>query len=120
MSNQISVTTATGEQQSLANYTGRVLRIINTAGKCKITSPCQELHQLFLAFFKIGVRRPQANPVLTDLTAPRPRVLGNLIKWYFTKFLQENVQHCSAPTPSPNKLHRVSNKLLIQAKKYGY
>lgn len=49
---QFSATTAGGEQQSLSNYRGDVLLIVNTASKCGFTSQYQELQQLYETYGK--------------------------------------------------------------------
>ena len=49
---QFSVTTASGEQQSLSNYRGSVMLIVNTASKCGFTSQYQELQQLYETYGK--------------------------------------------------------------------
>ena len=49
---QFSATTAGGEQQSLLNYRGNVLLIVNTASKCGFTSQYQEMQQLYETYGK--------------------------------------------------------------------
>lgn len=49
---QFSVTTVSGEQDSLSNYKGKVLLIVNTASKCGFTSQYQDLQQLHETYGK--------------------------------------------------------------------
>jgi glutathione peroxidase len=160
---QFSATTINGEQQSLSNYKGKVLLIVNTASKCGFTPQYQELQQLyekygsdkftvlafpcnqflsqepgsneeiinfcqinfgvtFPVFAKIDVRGSKADPLFTYLTKKSPGLLGNAIKWNFTKFLIDGtgkVYDRYAPITSPSKLTADIEKLLVQAQDHG-
>ena len=156
---QFSATTINGEQQSLSNYTGKIVLIVNTASKCGFTSQYQGLQQLyekygkdkftvlafpcnqflnqepgsneeimnfcqinfgvtFPVFAKIDVKGSKADPLFTYLTEKSLGLLGNSIKWNFTKFLIDgkgNVYDRYSPTTSPSKLAGDIEKLLAQA-----
>ena len=49
---QFSATTVTGEQQSLEEYKGKVVLIVNTASRCRFTSQYQELQKLYETYGK--------------------------------------------------------------------
>jgi len=49
---QFSATTTSGEQESLANYKGKVLLIVNTASNCGFTSQYQDLQKLYETYGK--------------------------------------------------------------------
>jgi glutathione peroxidase len=137
-----------GSDESLADYKGRVLLIVNTASECGFTPqykglqelyakykdrgfailgfPCDQFgHQepgsdadirsfcdlnygvTFPLFSKIEVNGDNADPLYKWLKSEKGGLLGDNIKWNFTKFLidkQGNVVDRFAPTTTPEKI----------------
>jgi glutathione peroxidase len=137
-----------GHEQSLAEYKGKVLLIVNTASKCGFTPqykglqelygkyhdrglevlgfPCDQFgHQepgnddeiksfcevnygvSFPLFSKIEVNGNAAHPLYKFLKDEKGGLLGDAIKWNFTKFLvdkQGKVVERFAPTTTPEKI----------------
>lgn len=142
-----SATRNDGKTQSLADYKGKVLLIVNTASECGFTPqykglqelyakyhdrglevlgfPCDQFgHQepgsdadirsfcdlnygvSFPLFSKIEVNGANAHPLYKFLKSEKGGLLGDNIKWNFTKFLvdkQGNVVERFAPTTTPEK-----------------
>lgn len=76
----------------------------------------------FPVFAKIDVKGSKADPLFSYLIENAPGVLGNSIKWNFTKFLIDsngNVYDRYAPITSPSKLKDDIEKLIAQAKDHG-
>ncbi len=145
---EIEVKNALGNRQSLAQYKGKVLLIVNTASNCGFTpqySELQELYERFSAqdleilafpcdqfahqepgsdaeiqtfcqmnygvtfpvYAKIDVNGEHADPLFQYLRSQKGGVLGNAIKWNFTKFLvdrQGQVVARYAPNVAPLQL----------------
>ena len=137
-----------GTDQSLADYKGRVLLIVNTASQCGFTPqykglqelyakyhdkgleilgfPCDQFgHQepgsdadiasfcelnygvSFPLFSKIEVNGDNAHPLYKWLKSEKGDLLGDAIKWNFTKFLvnkQGTVINRFAPNTKPEKI----------------
>jgi len=137
-----------GSNQSLADYKGRVLLIVNTASECGFTPqykglqelyakyhdqgfeilgfPCDQFgHQepgsdtdirsfcdfnygvTFPLFSKIEVNGNNAHLLYKFLKSEKGGLLGDAIKWNFTKFLvdrQGNVVERFAPQTVPEKI----------------
>jgi glutathione peroxidase len=138
----------TGQDQSLADYKGKVLLVVNTASQCGFTPqykglqelyskyhakglevlafPCDQFgHQepgsdeeiksfcdlnygfTFPLFSKIEVNGDGAHPLYKFLKSKQSGLLGDSIKWNFTKFLvdkQGSVVERFAPTTTPEKI----------------
>jgi len=138
----------TGEERSLAAYTGKVMLIVNVASKCGFTPqykglqalyealsprgfvilafPCDQFgHQepgsdaeissfcdrtygvAFPVFAKIEVNGNNAHPLFRWLKQQKGGLLGDSIKWNFTKFLIDRagtVRARFAPTTTPESL----------------
>jgi len=76
----------------------------------------------FPVFAKIDVKGPNSDPLFTYLTEKAPSLLGNSVKWNFTKFLIDGngtVFDRYAPTTSPNKLTGDIEKLILQVNDHG-
>ncbi|MEO5653954.1 MAG: glutathione peroxidase [Marmoricola sp.] len=123
-----TVTTITGQEQSMAAYEGKVALVVNTASACGFTPQfegLEELHQqygeqglsvlgfpcnqfgeqdpgsneeigafcqknygvTFEMFERIDVNGEDAHPLFDWLRAEKSGLLGEKIKWNFTKFL---------------------------------
>jgi glutathione peroxidase len=137
-----------GADQSLSDYKGQVLLIVNTASQCGFTPqykglqelyakyhdqglevlgfPCNQFgHQepgndeeiksfcdlnygvTFPLFSKIEVNGEGAHPLYKFLKSEKGGLLGDNIKWNFTKFLvdkQGTVVERFAPTTTPEKI----------------
>ena len=69
----------------------------------------------FPMFAKVDVNGPHAHPLFSWLRAEQPGVLGDAIKWNFTKFLidrQGKVVRRYAPTVQPDAIRDDIRKLL--------
>jgi Glutathione peroxidase len=146
--NDFQATLITGAEQSLGEYAGKVVLVVNTASKCGFTPqfaglealyeeyrdqglvvlgfPCDQFAnqefadnaetaqfcQLnygvsFPMFAKIDVNGPNAHPLFSWLRQEAGGILGDAIKWNFTKFLinrDGEVVHRYAPTVEPAAL----------------
>lgn len=140
--------TLDGKERSLADYSGRVVLVVNTASKCGFTPQykgLQELHEAYadkgLAIIgfpcnqfggqepggsgeieefcqvnygvtfqmmeKINVNGDDAHPLFKWLREQKSGVMGNKIKWNFTKFLigkDGQVIERYAPATKPEKI----------------
>ena len=143
-----SATAINGTPTELADHSGKVLLVVNTASACGFTPqftglqqlqddyaargfsvlgfPCDQFrHQdpgtddeiaefctgqfgvTFPMFSKIEVNGPGAHPLYQWLREQKSGVLGNKIKWNFTKFLisrDGTVIARYAPTTTPDKI----------------
>ncbi len=126
---QFSATTVKGEQELLSKYKGKVLLIVNTAGKCGFTAQYHALQQIDEPYGKayFSVWAFSGNQLLrqgpgSNEDEPTPGLPGNFIEWNFTKSLvddQGNVQNRYAPITSPSKLSGEIEALLVQVQEYG-
>ncbi|MCM1254074.1 MAG: glutathione peroxidase [Clostridium sp.] len=82
----------------------------------EITDFCQSRYGVtFRQFKKIKVNGKEAEPLYTFLKSQQKGVMGDNIKWNFTKFLVDkkgNVTARFAPTVTPEKLEEQITKLL--------
>lgn len=82
----------------------------------EIGSFCQSRYEItFKLFKKIDVNGANAEPLFTYLKSQQGGILGNNIKWNFTKFLVDregNVVERFAPTVTPEKIDEKVAKLL--------
>lgn len=151
-----SVKRMNGDEQSLAEYKGKVLLIVNTASHCGLAPQFTELEELhrryhdkglvvlgfpcgqfadqeeatdegiigicrenygvtFDMFAKIDVNGKHADPLFAYLKKQQGGMLGNSIKWNFTKFLVDSqgaVVKRYAPTLSPKDIKKDIDALL--------
>lgn len=81
-----------------------------------IVSFCQLKYDVtFKTFKKICVNGKEEEPLYTFLKAQKGGIMGNAIKWNFTKFLVDrngNVVERFAPTVTPDKLEEKIKKLI--------
>ena len=123
-----SARTTTGEEQSLSQYAGQVVLVVNTASQCGFTPQfegLEALHQQFKdrglvvlgfpcnqfggqapgsgaeegafcqrnygvtfpIFEKVDVNGPDAHPLFAWLRDEKKGLMGDKIRWNFTKFL---------------------------------
>ena len=126
-----AVTTLDGQSLNLADLTGRVLLIVNTASECGFTpqyAGLQALHERYGAqgltvlgfpcnygvgfpmMAKVDVNGAHAAPLFRWLKEQAPGLLGSqAIKWNFTKFLigrDGRVIRRYAPQDKPESLAR--------------
>mgnify|MGYP001356933619 CR=1 FL=1 len=145
-----------GEKQSLKEFEGRPLVIVNTASKCGLKGQFKELQELyeeyknrglvvlgfpcgqfanqefddieettsfcqvnygvtFPMYAKIDVNGKNAHPLFQFLKQEQGGVLGDDIKWNFTKFLIDRngkVVKRYAPTTNPAKMKPDIEKVL--------
>ncbi|MBD5520236.1 MAG: glutathione peroxidase [Lachnospiraceae bacterium] len=82
----------------------------------EITDFCQSRYGVtFRQFKKINVNGDGEEPLYTFLKSQKKGVMGNNIKWNFTKFLVDrkgNVVERFAPTVTPEKIEEQIKKLL--------
>lgn len=153
---EYKVKTAYGEEQSLENYKGKVLLIVNTASKCGFTPQYEDLQKLheqyhekglvvlafpcdqfahqepgtddeiqtfckinygvtFPVFCKIDVNGRSAHPLFKFLRSQKKYLLGDAIKWNFTKFLinrEGNFVERFEPTVKPFEITPAIESLL--------
>lgn len=84
----------------------------------EIGSFCQKNYGVtFPMFAKVDVKGPEANIIFRFLTNNSKGILGNGIKWNFTKFLinkQGNVIQRYAPTTKPESIEQDIEQALAQ------
>jgi len=82
----------------------------------EITDFCNSRYGItFPQFAKIDVNGEQEDPLFTYLKSRKKGIMGNNIKWNFTKFLVDrkgNVVERFAPTKTPESLEEAIAKLL--------
>lgn len=82
----------------------------------EITEFCQlRYHTTFQTFSKIHVNGAQESPLYTYLKKEQAGILGNKIKWNFTKFLvnrEGKVIKRFSPTVKPQKIEEYIEKIL--------
>ena len=84
----------------------------------QIANFCQKNYGVsFPMYSKVLVNGPQAHPVFTQLKTAAPGVMGEKIKWNFTKFLVSRdglTVKRFAPMTKPEKLEKDIIKMLAQ------
>ncbi len=145
-----------GDEESLSDYKGKVVLVVNTASNCGFTPqydglqklqdqygdrgfavlgfPCDQFgHQepgpndeiatfckknygvTFPLFAKVNVNGSESHPIFKFLRSAKSGMLGNKIKWNFTKFLVDGdgkVIKRFGSTTKPEKLTKEIEKLL--------
>ena len=122
----------------MSDYKGKILLIVNTATGCGFTPQYQELQELYERYqeegfdildfpcnqfghqapgdaAKIDVNGPHTAPLFDWLKKERGGLLGENIKWNFTKFLVSRdgtVIKRFSPQTSPQKIEELIQKLL--------
>ena len=90
----------------------------------EITDFCQSRYGVtFRQFKKIKVNGNGEEPLYTFLKSQKKGVMGNNIKWNFTKFLVDrkgNVVERFAPTVTPEKIEEQIKELLQNLKMKGW
>lgn len=84
----------------------------------EIANFCEmKYHTTFTTFAKIDVNGENADPLYTYLKEKGDGILGDAIKWNFTKFLVDkkgDVIHRYAPTTNPSKIADSIEKLIAE------
>jgi glutathione peroxidase len=148
--------TLSGDLQSLSEYAGKVVLVVNTASQCGFTPqfgglerlwdryaddglvvlgfPCNQFGNqepgdaeqigdfckanygvTFPMFAKVDVNGPDAHPLYQWLRSERSGLLGDRVKWNFTKFLigrDGTVLKRFGPTTKPEKIAASVEKAL--------